>query len=236
MIGGKIWNILYEAKKKKINPKNLKFHSRGNVSPYMELNFENMNYLELQKDGINEIHINPYYRYFDIFNTLLDVKQEEFIELRDIVFNNFCHFLGALELKKGLTREDYYLKLLEKELKDNCFGEQLKKEFYETFHEDEIKKVIVLILYNYRDGSSLEHFCKGVQKIFKNSIIYNFKEEDEDLIIFISNKKSEKNSKKIELLENLFLPIGIKTRVFWEHHFGIVGNEDTGSIDNIGIF
>lgn len=236
MIGGKIWNIIYEAKKQNINLKLLKFQSKGNVSPYMELNFENLNYLDLDKNNMNEIHINPYYRYFDIFNTLLDVKKEEFIELRDVVFNVFCHFLGYLELKKGITREDYYLKLIENEMKNFSFGEIIPEDFYKNFNLEERVSLFILILNNYRDGNSLEHFCKGIQRIFKNSIIYNFKEGNEDLIIYISNKKNDVNLKKVDLLETLFLPLGIKTRVFWEHHFGIIDNEDTLNIDCISIF
>ena len=59
MISGKLWNIIYEVKRQKITRNRVKFVSSGNISPYMELNFENINYLYFVENSINEIEVNP---------------------------------------------------------------------------------------------------------------------------------------------------------------------------------
>lgn len=235
MIGGKIWNILYEAKKQGVERKNIKFKSSGIVSPYMELNFENLNFLSLEKEKVNEIDINPYYRYFDIFMPLLDKENIKNNQLIEILFNAFSHLLGEVEMKKGITKEDYYLKFLEQEIKEFGFGKIFCKEFYELFTLEERKELLSLILYTYRSENLLEYFFIGLKVIFKNSISYVFKEE-KDIILYISNKKDNRNEKKLEILKKLFLPLGIETIVFWEYHFAVIDNDDTCIIDEISIF
>ena len=236
MIGGKLWNIVFQGKNKKIPLENIYFKNAETVSPYMEINLEELNYLELDEGQINEFSINPYYRYFDIFMSLLDTKVEKHMELRKELFNIICHFLAQIELKKGMTKLDYYLDFIERDIAKGCFGLNFSKEFYTLFTREEREKLIYIIYYNYLNENNLENFCLAVQKIFINSIIYDFKENTNEIIIFISNKKNEMNLKKIEILEELFLPLGIKINLFWENHFGIIDNDDTMIIDNISIF
>ncbi len=236
MIGGKLWNIIFEAKNKNVALKNIYFKSSGRVSPYMEINLEELNYLELEKNKINEFSINPYYRYFDIFMSLLDIGKENYKELKEELFNVYCHFLAQLEIRKGMTKVDYYLKFVDEEIKNGAFTYEFSEKFYNLFDKDEQEKIFYLIYYNYLNENNLENFCKGVQQIFVNSIIYDFKENNKEIIIFISNKNNEKNLGKIEILKELFLPLGINVILFWEKHFGLLENDDTMIIDNISIF
>lgn len=236
MISGKLWNIIYEVKRQKKNRKLVKFVSSGNISPYMELNFENINYMYFDEENINKIEVNPYYRYFEIFSEMLDINREEYPEIKEILFNVMCHYLAEVELKKGLTIEDYLLKFISKSIYLKEFGEKTSKEFEEIFDESEKKKLYKIILNMYRDGSCMEHYCKALGVIFKNSIVYNYKDTEEDLIIYIGHKETEKNKKKYEVLKEIFLPISINIFVFWEHHFLVIGQDGVSTIDECRVF
>ena len=188
MISGKLWNIIYEIKRQKIKRSNAKFVSSGNISPYMELNFENINYFYFDEKSINEIEVNPYYRYFDIFNKLVDVNSDGYLELKELLFNGICHYLAEIELKKGLTQEDYYLKFVEYEIKNGAFGEKLKTEIETLFSEREKKRLYKLIFNMYSNGNAMEHYTQAVSEIFKKSIIYNYQDTEEDLMLYIGHK------------------------------------------------
>ena len=236
MISGKLWNIIYEVKRQKIKRNRVKFVSSGNISPYMELNFENINYLYFDEKSINEIEVNPYYRYFEIFSEMLYINSEDYPQIKEILFDVMCHYLAELELKKGLTMEDYLLKFISKSIFEKEFGERISKEFEEVFDEAEKKKIHKIILNMYRDGSCMEHYCKALGVIFKNSIVYNYKDTEEDLIIYIGHKEREKNIRKHEILKDIFLPISINIFVFWEHHFLVIGQDGVSMIDESRIF
>ena len=151
MISGKLWNIIYEVKRQKIKRNRVKFVSSGNISPYMELNFENINYLHFYEKSINEIEVNPYYRYFEIFSEMLDINSEDYPQIKEILFDVMCHYLAELELKKGLTMEDYLLKFISKSIFEKEFGELLFIEFEVVFDDSELLIIHKIILNMHRD-------------------------------------------------------------------------------------
>lgn len=236
MIGGKLWNIVYEIKRLNIDPKFIKFTNSEEISPYMELNFENMNYVYFKENEVNTIEVNPYFRYFEIFFRMFDENSNDLGNLRGILFNSMCHFLGELELRKGLTREDYYLDIMAKQIINDYFSEEFKNGFYKYFNKEEQTSLYYLILNMYRDGNCLEHFCNSISKIFKKSTIYDYTYEMEDLIIYIPNPETENNLKKYELLKTLFLPIKLSVRVFWKYHFIILGDSQLSIIGSTVLF
>ena len=179
MIGGKLWNIVYEIKRLNIDPKFIKFTNSEEISPYMELNFENMNYVYFKENEVNTIEVNPYFRYFEIFFRMFDENSNDLGNLRGILFNSMCHFLGELELRKGLTREDYYLditvltKLSELKKVINAdmveyFSVKLSfpngNEFQESILDDMKDDRSGL---EYREKSFPRSFMKGVSKLGK---------------------------------------------------------------------
>lgn len=236
MIGGKLWNIAYSSRENRINPKFIKYTNSGNISPYMELNFENLNYINFKDNELNIIEVNPYFRYFEIFFRMINVNENHYKETKEILFNCICHLLAEIEIKKGLTMEDYYLSFIKKDIDHGKFGKTLGIDFNKTFNERERNKLYQVILNLYRDGNMIEHFCESISKIFKNSMIYNCKNQNENLLIYLTNKETNINKEKVRILEQLFLPLGIKTKVFWEYPFLIIGNDDASIIEECQIF
>ncbi len=236
MISGKIWNIIYSAKKNDINSKYIKFVNSGNISPYMELNFEDLNYVYFDNSNLNIVEVNPYFRYNDIFSNMLDVNDYNHSELKEIIFNVYCHYLAEVELKKGMTKFDYYVKNILKELISGSFGENLKKLFIDYFKDEEKYLIAIFLCNTYLNGNSLTTYLEIIKSLYKSNIIYNYDDLKEDLIIYLNYKETLRNTKRIEFLNKLFLPIGINTVIYWEYHFLIIGKDDTSIIDECRLF
>jgi len=56
------------------------------------------------------------------------------------------------------------------------------------------------------------------------------------LNIFLPQKENEFNLKRIELIKDLFLPINLQAKIYWEYHFVIVGVDETSQLDYCKIF
>ncbi len=78
------WQVQIRAIEENVNPKEI-FYKKGEpFSPYSEISFEDLN----NKEIIQEVELNPYYRFFSIFNQLLDTNLDENQELIAVLFDH----------------------------------------------------------------------------------------------------------------------------------------------------
>ena len=49
-------------------------------------------------------------------------------------------------------------------------------------------------------------------------------------------KKTEEEQKRLEFLQGLFLSVDISMCLFWEHHFGIIGIDETMVMGDMVVF
>ncbi|CAM5263560.1 Iron-dependent peroxidase OS=Lysinibacillus sphaericus OX=1421 GN=LS41612_08705 PE=4 SV=1 [Lysinibacillus sphaericus] len=61
-------------------------------------------------------------------------------------------------------------------------------------------------------------------------------EEHDELLLYIAQKKTERNDSKVQLIQELFLPVSFHMEVYWEYHFGIIGTEETMKLDQIALY
>ena len=61
-------------------------------------------------------------------------------------------------------------------------------------------------------------------------------EEQEQIVLYINEEKTKENKKKERLIEELFLPLGLNSRVFYKRHFGLMGVEETMKIGEMVIY
>lgn len=88
----------------------------------------------------------------------------------------------------------------------------------------------------YQTGEEIYLIKDTLKNIFKNCFIYVKSEEKVELLLYIQQKKTEKNSKKVELIQEIFLPVGYHIEVYWQYHFGIIGLEETMMLDRIALY
>ena len=101
---------------------------------------------------------------------------------------------------------------------------------------DRRERLSSLALTQLQAGSSLLLFRKAVVLLFPDALLYQERYEPKQLLLYIAEKKDERLEHHTQLVEELFLPISHRLRVFWEHHFGVIGVDATMHTDNIEIY
>lgn len=57
-----------------------------------------------------------------------------------------------------------------------------------------------------------------------------------ELLVYLGVKETKEEQEKAAFLRELFLPMQEKVYYFYEHHFGIIGVEETMVMDEMVIF
>lgn len=228
-----VWDLLIKAKELNIPDEKLIFKYPSSYSPYMELSFENLNEGEIGKD--NFIEVNPYYRFFKIFKNMFHIDNLESIEFREVLFDILIHYLGNLDLKQGLYKEEYYKRFVLEDILQGFLSDNLKMNI-DVFNFKELDILLNHIITLYKIGESIELFKSIVKQIFKRSIIYQNKDKKKEILIYLGEKRRTELEKKIDLLIELFLNIRYEPCLYWEYHFGIIGVDNTMLIEEMVLY
>ena len=225
-----IWDILLKADEQKFHRKDIKFSKAEIFSPYMEIAFDEINSTSLPEDNI--IEVNECYRFYEIFKDLFNINNEESMELREVLLDILLHYLGELDLKKGLCKTEFYKDFIMKDILNEVFGENLANNI-DYFEKEECDALLNGLINLYKTGVSIQLFNKILRKIFKNSIVYSNKEKPKNIYIYLGEVKTKELENKIDVILDTFLSIDMKPLIFWNQHFGILGLDNTMKNDEI---
>jgi len=225
-----IWETLLKADKQKIHRKKIKFIKPEICSPYMEIACEDLNAVLLPEN--NMVEVNEYYRFYEVFKDLFNINVEESRELREVLLDILLHYLGELDLKKGLCKTEFYKDFLMKDILNKAFGEKLASNI-NYFEKEECDALLNGLITLYKTGVSLQLFNKIVRNVFKKSIVYSNKEKPKNMYIYLGEVKTEEFENKIDFILDTFLSIDMKPLIFWDQHFGILGLNNTMKNDEI---
>jgi hypothetical protein len=228
-----IWYSLYRLTSEDKGAEKIYFKVSSKISPYMELNMQDINYESIEKDYILET--NPFYRFTHVFNEFMNPDLQMGNKLKDEMLNILLHMLGNLDLQDGLNKRMILNRIIIRELEEGRYGEEIQ-EYFGVLNRRE--KIIIAdgIQDKYKYEREWEIFKKVMSKMYKDSIIYDSIDEQEKVIIYINKKKSADNKKKYLLIEKLFMPLGLKSRCFWGAHFPVLGVEEVMKIGEMVIF
>ena len=228
-----IWYSLHKLMSKNKGAEKIYFKVSSKISPYMELNMQDINYEGIEKDYVLEA--NPFYRFTHIFNEFMDPNLQIGSKLKGEMTNILLHMLGNLDLQDGLNKRIILNRIIIRELEEGRYGEEIQ-EYFGILNRWE--KIIIAdgIQDKYKYEREWEIFKKVMSKIYKDSIIYDSIDEQEKIIIYINEKKTPENKKKEFLIEKLFMPLGLKSRCFWGAHFPVLGVDEVMKIGEMVIF
>lgn len=227
-----LWEIMLKAKEQEIKKEKIRFRSAKRYSPYMELSEESLNVTVLEEPY--EMEINPYYRFHHIFQYMFQPDFDEYPFLRKGLFQLLIHQLSENDLKAGMTREEYYKKLLKRAMENYVYGEEAARTF--SFFEGEEKEVIIEgMLTLYRVGENLTLFRHVMCALFSNCIVYHSNKKPYEILVYIGKKKSESLVRKAVFIVNQFVGVRYHTELYFEYHFGIIGIEETMKTGEIAI-
>lgn len=214
--------------------KDLFFKQAEEYSPYIETAFSCLNQQEVLP---GEIEVNVLWRFTHIFQELLHEKNmdtEEKQILCKYMIDTFLHLLSEIDLRHGLTKEEYYARLMLRELLGGNFGKLIADKVGQLQHSYQLAFSRVLVEL-YRVGSSIMTFCYAVKQIFPSCMIYQNKNDYREIFVYIGREEDKDGSICVELLIKTFLSGEINCRVFWKDHFGILGVDNTMIMDRIAL-
>lgn len=234
------------------------------VSPYLEINSECLNKSNLQKKS--EIEVNPYLRFNDLFSNFnynfgkfisfgkfaKEIEKENirnsfdlennheikkvYMEIYSKIFDASMKYLQKLDFISGTTIIDIYLEKISEEIREGVYGKEISREFRKLSEED--KNSISLLLYNFisyhRQWSKI--FEVGIKIFFKDSIIYQNRNRNSEVIVYINKEGTSINKSKIKILKCLFVPVDFDVKCYWKEHFGVIDVKETSKIGEIGVF
>ena len=80
------------------------------------------------------------------------------------------------------------------------------------------------------------NFYRHDHSLVEDSIVYHNNDCPDEILIYTGMEKNEKTEQRIRCLTELFLDIRYHVEIYYEHHFGIIGINDTMHIDEIAMY
>ena len=227
-----VWEVVLQAERSHRMREGLRFVEASNPSPYIEVSLTDLN-LKAPED--NRVEINPLYRFGNVFGQLFDRNIKGLELTREIFFDVCMHYIVQLDLREGLSREDYYYSMILEDISNGRYGLDIRERFG-LFDEEEKKTVIYCYQRFLKTGNYLEEFKKVTTKLFRYAHIYKNNEADHELLVYLGVAETEKEKKRAIFLQEMFLPFQETVYFFYGHHFGIFDVDETMVIDETVLF
>ena len=183
-----------------------------------------------------ERYVNPLIRFGDIFRPLFaeqafqSIAKSDRKELENILF----HYLAQLDRKCGISYPAICYYLLDRKIMAGGYGAKIK-ELYAALQEKE-QLTIQFYLYKYNQHKRRKYYYKeAVEALFPGSRLYFYQDEGK-FLVYLPYAQSAYKQKLMQLVELLFMDLTVEVRLFWQYHFGIIGNQKTMILDEIEIY
>lgn len=226
------WEAALSADREGIRREDIRFVPVRNGSPYTEVTLENINSSEI---GKREVEINPLYRFSREFSAMFDRNLEGCEKAREIFFDTSMQYLVQLDLRQGLSKQEYALRFLLKDLLEGVWGSQATR-VVERFDKDKIRRLLRLILKLYQCGSSICLFREVMRCMYPESLVYASNDAVRQVLVYVGVKEEEEERERLEFLQDMFLAMNYQVCLFWEHHFGIMDVDETMVLDEMVLF
>ncbi len=221
-----MWEMYLKSKE------NIRFHQAEIFSPYYEqIPVCSKNAL---KNTI-EMEVNGFYRYETIFAPLFENEGAMEDEIKETIFDIFMHYLMELDLKSGITKEEYQIRKKMQQLSQGEYGQEAKKAYLLLTKEQQYQTGRYLQTQE-KVGASAELFAKALVHISGMGVVYKNKVTPEKLLFYTGKEEHSSLKQVISLIEHLFLPFNYSLRIFWQEHFGVFGKRNTMELGYIELF
>lgn len=225
-----LWEVMLQVRKQGMTENSIRYQMPSEFSAYMELSASCLNQETIEEGAV--IEINPYYRFYNIFKDFFRPDLTEFPRLKENLFHLIFHMLAQNDALSGMSREEYHKKLLYQDLMDYAFGADAK-EAVALFDRDEREFILSGLLKQYETGSSLDMFKDMMEALIPNNIVYHSCQNSYEILVFIGRKKEKNLVDKMDFLIKMFVELPYHVEIYYEYHFGIMGIEETMSMDEI---
>ena len=226
------WEVVLRVMDQGQDPHKIQFESELNGSPYREAVFTEINISEIEEQ---KVKINPLYRFSHIFGTFFDINEVRFPEFREMLFDVFVHYQSQLDLRQGLTKSEYYIREILRDILSGAYGEDAAETIM-LFSNTEVKSVLHGMLTLFECGSSMELFRKMVRAVYPKAMVYRNNDAYREILVYLPRDKNDIDERKQDFLVGMFLDINYSVYTFWGYHFGVVDLDETLEFDEIILF
>jgi hypothetical protein len=145
------------------------------------------------------------------------------------------HYQGQIDLRQGLTRDEYHIRAIMKDMMDGVYGSRIAKDVW-LFTNREMKAILYGMLSLHRVGASMELFRKVMRTVYPQALVYRNNDVYRETFLYFAFDKSEEEIRKVDFLVSLFLDLNYTVYVFWKHHFGVMDVDETLEFNHTLIF
>lgn len=222
----RLWQAALDAKENGMEEKDLFFDVTDTSSPYTEATVKNLYSPYGPENG--KVAVNPYYSYEEVFLYLL--KPGRVPELTRFLCDMILHHLWQVDALSGMDLDEFYIRFLEEDIKDNAFGKEVS---LSDFTDMEIRKMAFYYLRLCRTGDYEACFCHMLKYLYKNAWVNAV--EDGSLVIVVNRRQSPKDERRVKSIKNVFLQAGRFSHLYWDVLPGVVECEET-TVENFVLF
>lgn len=226
------WEAVLQAEKNGRRRDGLRFTEASVPSPYIEVSVVDLNQESPEED---KLEINPLYRLGDVLGQLFDRNVEGYESLRDVFFDVCMHQIVQVDLREGLSKEDFYHSLIMYDIQEGRYGQAAVYRF-SLFSKEEQKHIVRAYLQLLKTGNYLEEFRRVMLQLYPEVFIYENNETAYELLVYLGVEESERQRERTAFLREMFLPMQEMVHWFYGHHFGIIGVDETMMVDEMVIF
>ena len=201
---------------------NIRFRQRTQASPYIEADRRDITKME---DGVCQIRMNGMYRFADVICPLLQADDVD-EKLRAWLFDVFLHYLTCIAYREGFSVHEYKVRQNMQALEKSCYGAEICR-LYRNLGMDEKYYINDGLYRQANTRESVLLFAEMLVKIVGFGTVYKNLLEKDEVLYYAGKRKDKETEEKIRLGRLLFLPLGYTLRIFWETHFGVLGEEQT---------
>ncbi len=226
------WEAALSADQAGIAREELRYVPSRDGSPYAELVQEMMNNQEVEPGAVP---VNPLYRFSKEFSGICDRNQEGYEQTREMFFDICMQYLVQQDLRQGLSRQEYVLRLLLQDLLGGVYGNRVS-ETVAGFESKKLRGLAGLVRRLYRCGSLSGLYQEAVRQIYPEALVYAINEDKRQMLVYVGQKETREERERLEFLEGMFLSVDYEVYLFWEYHFGILDVEETMVMGEMVLF
>jgi len=226
------WEAVLLAEKSNKKRDSLRFVEASCPSPYIEVSVTDLNTQTIEDD---KIEINPLYRFEKVFGKLFDKNITDMRDTRALLFDVCMHYIVQLDLREGLTKEDFYENRIAADIRGGIYGETAKRRFT-LFQKSEQKIILRTCLILMKSGNYMTSFETAVTGIYPHACIYENNEAAFELLVYLGVDETDEERERADFLKEMFLPIQETVHFFYEYHFGVIDVDETMVVDKMVLF
>lgn len=226
------WEAVLLAEKEGMGRDGLQFVEAKISSPYIEVSVED---LDTNVPDEEKVEINPLYRFGDVFGRLFDRNTEDMVQTRAILFDVCMHYFVQLDLREGLSKEEYYCSLVMGDIGGGYYGTTVRERLF-LFKRQEQKAILYAYLHLLKTGNYRGEFRKVVSGLYPRALIYENTETAYELLVYLGTEETEREKERAVFLREMFLSVQETVHFFYGHHFGIIGVDETMVVDEMVMF